>query len=57
VEAKVRQYAVGSAFTKHVVLAVGMDGFNKVWESPEMVPTRAELAKPGDWLRRVHNMR
>jgi coenzyme F420 biosynthesis associated uncharacterized protein len=57
VEAKVRQYAVGSAFTKHVVLAVGMDGFNKVWESPDMVPTRAELAKPGDWLRRVHNMR
>ena len=29
VEAKVRQYAVGSAFTKHVVLAVGMDGFNR----------------------------
>jgi putative hydrolase len=57
VEAKVRQYAVGSAFTKHVVLAVGMDGFNKVWEGPEMVPTRAELAAPGDWLRRVHNLR
>ena len=56
-EAKVRQYAVGSAFTKHVVLAVGMDGFNKVWESPETVPTRDELAKPGDWLRRVHNLR
>ena len=52
-----RQYAVGSAFTKHVVLAVGMDGFNKVWESPETVPTRAELAEPGDWLRRVHNLR
>jgi len=34
-----------------------MDGFNKVWESPDTVPTRAELAKPGDWLRRVHDMR
>jgi len=56
VEAKVRQYAVGSAFTKHVVLAAGMDGFNKVWESPETVPTRAELADPGAWLRRVHNL-
>jgi coenzyme F420 biosynthesis associated uncharacterized protein len=54
VEAKVRQYAVGSAFTKHVVLAAGMDGFNRVWESPETLPTRAELAAPGDWLRRVH---
>jgi coenzyme F420 biosynthesis associated uncharacterized protein len=56
VEAKVRQYAVGSAFTKHVVLAVGMDGFNKVWESPDTIPTRAELSDPGAWLRRVHNM-
>lgn len=54
VEAKVRQYAVGSAFTEHVVLAVGMDGFNRVWDGPETLPTRAELADPGTWLRRVH---
>jgi len=54
VEAKVRQYAVGSAFTNHVVLAAGMDGFNRVWEGPDMLPTRAELADPGAWLRRVH---
>lgn len=53
VEAKVRQYAVGAAFTKYVVLAAGMDGFNKVWESPATLPTRAELAEPADWLRRV----
>jgi coenzyme F420 biosynthesis associated uncharacterized protein len=55
VEAKVRQYAVGSAFTRHVVLAAGMDGFNRVWESPETLPTRAELADPGAWLRRIHD--
>lgn len=54
VEAKVRQYAVGSAFTRHVVLAAGMDGFNRVWESPETLPSRAELADPGTWLTRVH---
>ena len=54
VEAKVRQYAVGSAFTRHVVLAAGMDGFNAVWDGPETLPTRAELADPGAWLRRVH---
>jgi coenzyme F420 biosynthesis associated uncharacterized protein len=53
VEAKVRQYAVGSAFTKYVVLAAGMDGFNTVWQSPETLPTRAELAEPATWLRRV----
>ncbi len=56
VEAKVRQYAVGAAFTRHVVLAAGMDGFNRVWESPQSLPTRAELSQPGDWLRRVHGL-
>ena len=53
VEAKVKQYAVGSAFTRYVVLAAGMDGFNRVWTSPETLPTRAELADPASWLRRV----
>jgi coenzyme F420 biosynthesis associated uncharacterized protein len=54
VEAKVRQYAVGAAFTRHVVLAAGMDGFNRVWTGPDTLPTRAELDDPGAWLRRVH---
>ncbi|MCW2718006.1 MAG: uncharacterized protein JWR81_1828 [Pseudonocardia sp.] len=54
VEAKVKQYAVGSAFTDHVVLAVGMEGFNRVWAGPDTLPTRAELADPGSWLRRVN---
>jgi coenzyme F420 biosynthesis associated uncharacterized protein len=56
VEAKVRQYAVGSAFTRHVVLAAGMDGFNRVWESPQTLPTREELSSPGRWLSRVHGL-
>jgi coenzyme F420 biosynthesis associated uncharacterized protein len=54
VEAKVRQYAEGSAFTREVVDAVGMTGFNAVWTSPETLPTRAEIADPALWLRRVH---
>lgn len=56
VEAKVRQYAVGSAFTRHVVLASGMDGFNRVWESPQTLPSRAELLDPGSWIRRIHDL-
>jgi len=47
---------VGSAFTRHVVLAAGMEGFNRVWESPETLPTREELAHPGRWLERVHGI-
>ncbi len=54
VEAKVRQYAVGGAFVRHAVLATGMDGFNRVWEGPDTLPTRAELDRPGDWVRRIH---
>jgi coenzyme F420 biosynthesis associated uncharacterized protein len=53
VEAKVKQYAVGAAFTTHVVGEVGMTGFNKVWQSPNTLPTRAELAAPEQWLARV----
>ncbi len=53
VEAKMRQYAVGAAFTRHTVDAVGMAGFNTVWTSPETLPTRAELSDPARWVTRV----
>ncbi|MCP2257929.1 putative hydrolase/uncharacterized protein, coenzyme F420 biosynthesis associated [Streptoalloteichus tenebrarius] len=54
VDAKVRQYAQGAEFTRHVVDAVGMDGFNAVWTSRDTLPTRAEIADPSAWVRRVH---
>jgi coenzyme F420 biosynthesis associated uncharacterized protein len=54
VDAKVKQYAAGAAFTRYVVDEVGMAGFNRVWESPETIPLRAEIADPGAWVRRVH---
>jgi coenzyme F420 biosynthesis associated uncharacterized protein len=54
VEAKVRQYAEGAAFTRHVVDAVGMPGFNAVWSAPEALPSRAEILDPDRWLARVH---
>ncbi|GAA2791301.1 zinc-dependent metalloprotease [Saccharopolyspora taberi] len=54
VDAKIRQYAQGAAFTRHVVDAVGMDGFNAVWASPEHLPLRSEITDPGAWIRRIH---
>jgi coenzyme F420 biosynthesis associated uncharacterized protein len=54
VDAKVKQYAVGAAFTRHVVDEVGMAGFNAVWTSPETLPLRAEMSDPAAWVRRVH---
>ena len=53
VDAKVKQYAAGAAFTRHVVGEVGMAGFNTVWTSPETLPKRAEITDPDAWLRRV----
>lgn len=53
VEAKMKQYAVGAAFTGAVVDEVGMAGFNQVWTSPDTLPTRAELSDPQAWVRRV----
>jgi coenzyme F420 biosynthesis associated uncharacterized protein len=54
VEAKIRQYAEGAAFTRHVIDSVGMDGFNAVWTSPNTLPTRSEITQPASWVRRIH---
>ncbi|MCW2543750.1 MAG: Coenzyme biosynthesis-associated protein [Frankiales bacterium] len=51
---KALQYAEGSRFVGHVVDAVGMTGFNRVWESPATLPTRAEITAPQDWVARIH---
>ncbi|GAA2430672.1 zinc-dependent metalloprotease [Streptomyces macrosporus] len=53
-DAKLRQYRDGERFVRAVVDEVGMEGFNKVWTSPNTLPTKAEIAKPADWIARVH---
>ncbi len=53
-DAKLRQYRDGARFVDAVVQEVGVDGFNKVWTSPNTLPTKAEIAAPVDWIARVH---
>ncbi|MFH9553187.1 zinc-dependent metalloprotease [Streptomyces sp. NPDC017435] len=53
-DAKLKQYRDGERFVRGVVDQVGMDGFNRVWTSPNTLPTKAEIAKPADWVARVH---
>jgi coenzyme F420 biosynthesis associated uncharacterized protein len=53
IDLKMKQYEQGSVFVATVVDEAGMAGFNKVWTSPETLPTRAELANPREWLERV----
>ncbi|HEY0559305.1 MAG: hypothetical protein JWM48_2934 [Mycobacterium sp.] len=53
-EAKMRQYRDGAGFVNAVVAAVGVAGFNRVWTSPETLPTPAEIRDPQVWVARVH---
>ncbi|MFH9618513.1 zinc-dependent metalloprotease [Streptomyces pratensis] len=53
-DAKLQQYRDGEKFVRAVVDEVGMDGFNRVWTSPNTLPTKAEIAAPADWVARVH---
>lgn len=53
IDLKLKQYQQGSAFVRYVVDRAGMSGFNRVWSSPETLPTRAELASPDLWLARM----
>jgi coenzyme F420 biosynthesis associated uncharacterized protein len=52
-DAKMRQYRDGERFVREVVGEVGMDGFNRIWTSPNTLPTMAEIAQPAAWVRRV----
>jgi len=53
IDLKMKQYEQGSHFVSAVVAEAGMAGFNKVWTSPETLPTLPEIANPADWLVRV----
>ncbi len=52
-DAKMRQYRDGARFCRAVIDRVGMEGFNRVWTSPNTLPTRQEIADPALWLARV----
>jgi coenzyme F420 biosynthesis associated uncharacterized protein len=53
IDLKMKQYAQGSEFVTAVVDGAGMDVFNKVWTSPDTLPTKDELITPQAWLDRV----
>jgi len=53
IDLKMKQYAQGSHFVATVVKEAGMATFNRVWTSPETLPTKAEITTPALWLERV----
>jgi coenzyme F420 biosynthesis associated uncharacterized protein len=55
IEVKLRQYAEGRKFVHGVVDRVGMEGFNRIWDSPLTLPRLSELTDPDAWVARVHS--
>lgn len=52
-DVKLAQYRDGAAFCRAVMAEVGVDGLNRVWESPITFPTHDELFAPRAWLDRM----
>ncbi len=52
-ELKMRQYELGRSFCDAVVKRGGIEALNRVWSSPDALPTLAELEAPGDWVART----
>lgn len=52
-DAKMRQYSDGAKFVREVVAAAGMEGFNKVWDSADHLPTEPEIHDSKLWLERM----
>jgi coenzyme F420 biosynthesis associated uncharacterized protein len=52
-DAKMAQYRDGAKFVRTVVAKAGMAEFNAVWERPENLPSKAEIADPRSWISRV----
>jgi coenzyme F420 biosynthesis associated uncharacterized protein len=50
---KLRQYAEGAVFVRTVLSAIGMEGLNRVWSGPSMLPDAAEIRDPHSWLART----
>jgi coenzyme F420 biosynthesis associated uncharacterized protein len=52
-EAKLNQYQQGEAFIGRVEEAGGTELLDRVWESPELLPSILEIRDPDLWIERV----
>jgi coenzyme F420 biosynthesis associated uncharacterized protein len=50
---KMRQYEIGRRFCDAVVAEAGVEGLNRAWGAPALLPTLAELDDPPGWLERT----
>jgi coenzyme F420 biosynthesis associated uncharacterized protein len=52
-DVKLEQYRLGEMFADAVVRRQGMDGLNRIWESPDNLPSLEEVRDPGLWMSRL----
>ena len=52
-EMKLKQYEMGAAFIERIEREASWDTLSLAWESPETLPTLAEIENPSAWLARV----
>ena len=52
-EAKMKQYAQGEAFIEAVETHGGRGLMDRVWDSPDLLPSLAEIRQPNLWIDRV----
>jgi coenzyme F420 biosynthesis associated uncharacterized protein len=50
---KMEQYRLGERFVDEVVRQRGISFANRAWESPEALPSEAEIRDPERWIRRM----
>ena len=54
---KMEQYQLGDRFCQEIDRGYGRDFLDMAWESPERLPTLAEIAEPQRWARRLESGR
>jgi coenzyme F420 biosynthesis associated uncharacterized protein len=52
-DVKLRQYEHGKKWADAVASLAGIEGLNRVWSSPDALPTANELQHPRQWLKRT----
>jgi coenzyme F420 biosynthesis associated uncharacterized protein len=52
-DVKLRQYEQGKRWADEVAAAAGIEGLNRVWSSPDALPSADELQHPGQWIKRT----
>lgn len=53
IEMKMKQYEAGASFITQVERQASWDALSAAWESPETLPTLAEIDDASIWLNRM----